>query len=420
MRGPFDETADCCLRRCDELALASETAGEITRTYLTPAMAAAHRLVGGWMRAAGLVTRVDGAGNLVGRWEAADPAAKTLLIGSHLDTVPNGGRFDGALGVMIGLSVVETLKLAGDALPFHVDVIGFSEEEGVRFRQPYFGSAAVAGRFEEDWLERLDAGGVTVRRAIEAFGLSVDQIELARYEPSNVVGFIEPHIEQGPVLGLNDQPVGVVSAIAGQTRGLLRWTGDPAHAGTTPMSVRRDALVAASRWIARVQSVAARVDDLRATVGSVEVLPGARNVIPGVVVTSLDVRHPVDLIREQTVATLLHQAGRCAERAGVALEFVDKQDQPAAVMDTGLVSALVEAAGGEGLSAEKMISGAGHDAVVMADHVPTAMLFVRQRDGGVSHHPDESVHRDDVAAAIGVLVRCLRSGVAPATPDGSV
>lgn len=391
------------MTRCGQLAACSEDPACLTRRYLTPPMRIAHNLLAGWMSEASLVPRVDNAGNLVGRL-AGQHERRVLLLGSHLDTVPNAGAFDGVLGVLMGLAVAERLR--GEDLPFHLDVVAFSEEEGVRFSKPYLGSAAVAGAFPSEWLERRDADGISLRDAIAGFGLDPDAIDRCGYDPRDVVGFIEPHLEQGPVLEEQGLPVGVVGGIAGQSRLRLAFRGRAAHAGTTPMHLRQDALLCASRFVSHVRDHAAGVEELRATVGSIHVTPNAPNVVAAEAEVSLDVRHRDDAPREAAVRDLVAAAHSIAEIEGVEFELLEETSQRAIAMDPGLarhLQAAVEHCGGRPL---QVLSGAGHDAVMLAHRFPVAMLFLRH-PGAVSHHPDERVDAADVSVGIEVLTQLV-------------
>lgn len=407
-----DTLARRVMKRCDHLSGHTQEHGKITRRYLSPPIQAIHVDLTAWMKDIGMAVRTDAAGNLVGRLTPATPNAPTaprpvLLIGSHIDTVPNAGKYDGLLGVIVALAVAERLYELQQDLPFDLDVVAFSEEEGVRFSKPYLGSAAIAGTFDHKWLDRLDDHGRSMRGVITEFGLDPAQIKAAAYDPQQVLGFIEMHVEQGPVLERSDQPVGVVSAIAGQTRLILRFTGQAGHAGTTPMYPRQDALVSAAHLIAEVQDYGRSIDGLRATVGYINCHPNVRNVIPGEVEVSLDIRHAMDDVREIAAAALLETATRIAAEDGVCVEVVENQPQPATAMDTvlsGLLSQAMEDAGHEPFD---LLSGAGHDAVAMALSFPVAMLFVRH-PGGISHHPDERVNEADVAVTIDVLTRAVQ------------
>ncbi|WP_442482105.1 allantoate amidohydrolase [Aeoliella sp. SH292] len=388
------------MSRCDELGTCSEEAGRITRRYLSEPMHAVHARVSEWMREAGLEVRVDDAGNIVGRREGR--CSKVLIVGSHLDSVPGAGRYDGVLGVMVGVAVAEALR--HEELPFCLDVIGFSEEEGIRYRMPYLGSAAVAGRFDEAWLERFDDEGISLRSCLSRFGLQPDNLSQSAYDPGEVVGYFEPHVEQGPVLERADVPLGVVTGIAGQSRLRLEFVGEPGHAGTTPMADRSDALVAAATFIGKVREVAAGLAGLRATVGSVQVAPNAPNVIPGRVELSLDVRHLDNAVRLAGIRELLEAAEQSAEGENCRFRLLEDNSQNAVAADGRMMFALEETIAECGYPVLQLESGAGHDAVIMGQSFPMAMLFLRH-PGGISHHPDERVLVEDVAVAIAVITR---------------
>jgi allantoate deiminase len=371
--------AEKAIRWCRDLSLMTEEPGRTTRTFLSPPMHEVHAALSAWMREAGMSVRVDPAGNLRGIY--GDPSARRLVIGSHLDTVPNAGAFDGILGVVLGIALVETKP------PIAVEVVGFSEEEGVRFGFPFIGSRAFVGTPGDDVAVAADA--------IREFGLDPSRIDEARFDPVSA-GYLEFHIEQGPVLESLDLPLGIVETIVGQSRLLVTFTGKANHAGATPMALRHDALAAAAEWIGAVERCG-----LVATVGSIAVSPNAGNVVPGEVVASLDVRDACDEKRRQTVARLLNVACECGARRGVSVSHRMKLDQAAVAMDAGMRSRLARAG-----VAYTMNSGAGHDAMIVAPHLPSAMLFLRS-PGGISHHPDEAVLVEDVEAALGVGVRFL-------------
>lgn len=390
--------------RCRELALVTDVEGQTTRTFLSPAMHRANALVASW--APSVTPRIDAAGNLRLRRAGTDPAAGVLVIGSHLDTVPNAGAFDGPMGVVVGLEVLER----SGPTPFAIEVIGFSEEEGVRYGVPFIGSRAVVGTLSDELLARRDAQGKTIGDALTLLAASSPVATLSGSAPdlstaldackvSNVRAYLEVHIEQGPVLEARDLPLGVVDAIVGQSRLLLHFTGATNHAGTTPMDLRHDALAAAAEWVSAVEATARGDSALVATVGRLEVTPNAGNVIPGAVLASLDVRHPSDARRSSVVAELLARAEGAAVSRGVTLRVEPKLDQAAAPMDPRLVAILDAAARRSGAAPLTMPSGAGHDAMVLAPHMPCAMLFVRS-PGGLSHHPNESVITEDVELAV--------------------
>ena len=388
--------ASTVMTRCDELARFSEVEGEITRTFLCEAMRETHAAVRAWMQAAGLQVRFDAAGNIVGRLPSKCLDAPILLVGSHLDTVRNAGKYDGILGVVLGLALVESL---GEPIPFHIDIIGFSEEEGVRFGVPFIGSRAVVGTLDEGLLELADPSGINVRDAICAFGLEPADLPNAAYDPKQVLGFVEVHAEQGPRLAALNRPVGVVSAVAGATRARVSFTGKAGHAGTSPMNLRQDALTGAAEFVLGVERLAREIPDLVGTVGQLALRPGAGNVIPGEAVLSLDVRHSEDGVRLAAVENLKDKAMVIAEVRGLRLNWETLMNQKAVPMDETLCKLLSEVAGSD---TPLLPSGAGHDAMILGEVVPSAMLFVRSPNG-VSHHPDELVLEEDVAVALEVL-----------------
>jgi allantoate deiminase len=399
------------IARCREIAQCTEVSGETTRTFLAPAMHRVHELLGGWMKAAGMSVRVDGIGNLRGVLEGAEEKAPRLLIGSHLDTVADAGAFDGVLGVVMGVALVEELAAqkaaTGGVMPYAIEVIGFSEEEGVRFAKPFLGSLALIGGLKPEVLARADANGIPLAQAIRDFGLDPDNLSDAALDPG-VFAYIEFHIEQGPVLESEGAAVAVVDAIAGQTRMMLTFTGHANHAGTTPMGpLRHDALAAAAEWIVEAERYATATPGLVATVGKIDVPSGAGNVVPGLCVATLDVRHPQDEARRAAVCHLLKFAAEASSSRGVALTHTTTLEQVALPMDAALASLLAESVvrATDG-PARVLTSGAGHDAMILARCVPSAMLFLRS-PGGVSHHPDETVLAEDVEAALKVGMEFL-------------
>ncbi len=393
-------------RMLDELGRVTDDRGKLTRTFLSPAMRRANARVAAWMRAAGLTAREDAVGNLIGRLEAKTRDAKTLLLGSHLDTVRDAGKFDGALGVLLPIVALAELKRRRITLPFAVEVLGFSEEEGVRFSSAYLGSKGYAGQLRAADLALRDVAGVTVRAALEKLNGSRFSPPRVAHARGNLLGYCEVHIEQGPVLENKKLAVGVVSAIAGQTRGRLTFRGQAGHAGTTPMELRRDALAGAAELVLFAETLARGCPPLVATVGTVAVSPGAPNVIPGEVSLSLDVRHPRDRSRATALRLLLDSAKKIARRRKLSAAWQATQDNGAVTCSPSLTAALeksVRAVQGRSIS---LVSGAGHDAVVMARLTPVAMLFVRCR-GGLSHHPDEFAAPADLAVALRVIVDFL-------------
>ncbi len=408
----FEAEARRVIDWCRALAAHSESPANITRVCLSDPMRLVHRDLAVWMTRLGMTTSVDAGGNLRGVRHAIPSSPGPLVpsppgplvpsspgpfyLASHLDTVPDAGAFDGVLGVVWALAVVESLHDA--PLPFDVEVIGFSDEEGVRFRTPFIGSRALVGTLDDDLLSCRDETGVSLRDALVQFGADPNERAVA---PASAIGYLECHIEQGPVLEHLDRPLAVVDRIAGQTRAEVTFVGAARHAGTTPMSLRADAVAAAAEWIVAVEAEAARVDGAVATCGRVDASPGAVNVVAGTCRVSLDVRHANDDLRAALVEMLRSRAQTIASRRGVRVEWTTRMDQPAVAMDASLTAELVQAVERCGHVAAPMTSGAGHDAMIVAARMPAAMLFVRS-PGGVSHHPDERVIESDVAAAIAV------------------
>ncbi len=419
--------------RIDALAAISETASEgtLTRTFGSDAMRRANALVGEWMRDAGLRVEVDAIGNLRGfQTQSADPASPPrplLLLGSHLDSVREAGRFDGPLGVLAALSCVEAASQPGTPgqLPFRLGVIGFSDEEGARFQSSYLGSETLAGHpFDAARLALIDATGITLAQAVRDFGGDPAQLPAAalRRSPESaggVLGYCEIHIEQGPVLEAENLPVGIVSAIAGQSRFAWEFTGQPGHAGTTPMRLRRDALTAAAEFVLVVESRARATESLVATVGQLETRPGAGNVIPGRTLGSLDVRSPDDPRRLAACAELHHAAEVIARQRKLSLGWRLIQEHAATPCDPALRATLAEATRACGFPVRELPSGAGHDAVALAPAMPVAMLFVRCRDG-LSHHPLEHASLEDIDSALNVMDKfLLLLKIPPPTEVGS-
>ena len=390
--------AEKVIARCRQLAAFTEQPGRTTRTFLSPPMRDVHRLVGEWMREAGMAVTIDAAGNIRGLGGPLD--RPRLLIASHLDTVIDAGAFDGIIGVMLGIAMAEANP--GCSL----EVIGFSEEESIRFGFPFIGSRAVAGTLDEVTLARQDAAGVTVTQAIRHYGLDPDQIPDARLSP-HVFAYLEFHIEQGPVMEQRGIPLAVVSEITGITRLRVTFEGSANHAGTTPMSGRRDALTCAAEWALALERMASREEHLVATVGTFEVSPGAVNIIPGQVRATLDLRHPNDRRRNEAVRTALQYLEILGERRRIVIHHEVTMDQPSVAMDRDLRARLAVAAG----DAPEIASGAFHDAMVLAPLVPACMLFLRT-PGGLSHHPDETVQQADVELAIEAGIRFI-AGLRP-------
>lgn len=403
---PEAAPAASVLERCDRLAECTEQPGVITRRFATQAFTEAVALVAGWMRGAGMSLRRDAVGNVIGRFEPPGGASRTLLMGSHLDTVRNAGRYDGPLGVLLAIACVQRLHDARRALPFAVEVLAFADEEGVRYGTAYLGSGALAGTFDPADLDRRDDRGITMRDALAAAGGNPDGVAAARRDPGGLIGYVEVHIEQGPVLEARDLPVGVVTGIGGQTRAGVVFDGIAGHAGTVPMGLRHDALAAAAEWIVEVEATARARDGLVATVGRIDVEPDASNVIPGRAALSLDVRHLDDAEREAACAHLAARADAIALERGVEATWETVQATGAVACAPGLTAEVEAAVAGAGLEVVRLPSGAGHDAAVMSRLTDVAMLFVRCA-GGISHHPAEAVTAGDIAVAIEVTGRLI-------------
>jgi allantoate deiminase len=355
-----------------------------------------YREITRWMEALGACVRIDAAGNFRGVYPAVQPNAPRLLIGSHLDTVPNAGAYDGVLGVVLGIALLQNLQRR--RLPFGIEVVGFSEEEGVRFGTPFIGSRALVGSLHQGLLGVQDAQGISLREAIENFGLNPEEILQAELE-NDTLGYVEFHIEQGPVLEALNQPLAAVEAIAGQSRLEFTFCGRANHAGTTPMHLRRDAVAGAAEWIGTVERAAQAVPGLVATVGKIEAKPGAANVIASEARLTLDVRHSSDDIRTHAAGELICEAQRIAARRGLSVRENTLLNQQAVTMDPFLVGEIERAILKTGCEPHRMVSGAGHDAMILAEKVPAAMIFLRT-PGGISHDPAESVAVEDVEKAI--------------------
>ena len=384
------------IARCQKLASFTEDAGSTRRTFLSPPMRDCQREIARWMEPLGAHVRLDAAGNVRGVYPAATENAPCLLIGSHLDTVPNAGAYDGILGVVLAVALLE--GLGGRALPFGIEVVGFSEEEGVRFGTPFIGSRALVGRLDEHLLQVQDPQGVSVREAIESFGLNPAEIPQAELG-NDTLGYLEFHIEQGPVLEKLNQALAAVDAIAGQSRMEFTFLGRANHAGTTPMDLRCDAIAGAAEWISAVERAAQSVPGLVATVGKIEAKPGAANVIAAEARLSLDVRHSSDDTRTLAVDDLIRQAQEIAARRRLSVHPSAFLSQRAVTMDPFLTAEIEQAIVKTSCNAHRMMSGAGHDAMILAEKVPAAMIFLRT-PGGISHDPAESVAVEDVEKAI--------------------
>jgi allantoate deiminase len=393
--------------RCDSLGVPpfSDTQAGLFRAYLSPAHAASLEQVGAWMRESGMSTRVDAAGNLIGHYDGLSPDAPILLIGSHLDTVRDAGRYDGALGVMLGVEVVSFFHKQKKRFPFAIDVIGFGDEEGSRFPVAMLTSRAVAGTLEALPSALHDAANTSLHDALRENHLDPARYMKAAMPPGKVLAYLEAHIEQGPVLDTLGEATGIVTAIAAQHRYRVIITGEAGHAGTVPMPLRRDALAAAAEAILVIERTANEgPPDLVATVGQLELEPGAPNVVPGCVRLSIDVRAGSDTVRDQGVAQIRAQLEALAGRRGVSIAIQRQHDLPATPCDPQLTALLARSAQRiNGSEPHFLVSGAGHDAMIMAALAPVCMVFIRCHKG-ISHNPAESVTAADAEKAFEIMV----------------
>ena len=397
------------VERINRLAAISETADDITRVFLTAEHRVAAELLMGWMRDAGMTAKIDAIGNVCGRYEGDRPDLPCLMIGSHFDTVRDAGRWDGPLGVIAAIACVGDLNRRGKRLPFAREVTGFADEEGVRVASTLLGSRAIAGTFNESALGSKDRAGLTMREALVAFGLDPEHIGAAARAPSELLGYVELHIEQGPVLEAKQLPVGVVTAIAGATRLAVELRGMAGHAGTVPMALRRDALAGAAECIVAIEEFCASDrDGLVGTIGYINAMPGATNVIPGMVSFTIDMRSPRDSFRKLAVADVVRQIEEIARRRHLALEINVTHENRTVPCAAWLQQQVAEAVKDEGYPVFELPSGAGHDGMAMIDIADVAMLFVRCR-GGISHHPAEHVEPADVEAGARVLLRLIEN-----------
>lgn len=400
------DTATTVMERCDLLAGISEEEGRITRYFGSEAMRRANETVADWMREAGMSVREDAVNNLIGRYEGEGD--KTLVLGSHLDTVRDAGRYDGILGVLMAIMLIQRLYDRGERLPFSIEVAAFSDEEGLRFGTG-FGSSVYAGTFDDQYLDLEDRSGVSLADAIRTAGgdPDPDALEENTRGSEDLLGYCEVHIEQGPVLEREGLPVGVVSAITGLSRISLSFTGEAGHAGTVPMEGRRDALCPAAEFVLEAEVAAKSEEGAVATVGELPVLPGASNVIPERTEPTLDLRHQDDAVRERLAERLRGRAEEIAASRGCEFSWQVRQEGPAVSTYPRMSALLERAIEDTGVEAHRLPSGAGHDASQMAAIAPAAMLFVRCKRG-ISHNPAESVEKEDVGVAIEVMDRFLR------------
>lgn len=407
--GHQNSLGDEIVGRINRLAAISETPEHLARVFLTREHRAAADLIQSWMVEAGMHAHLDAIGNVCGRYEGDRPGLPCLMLGSHYDTVRDAGKWDGPLGLITAISCVADLHKRGRRLPFAIEVTGFADEEGVRFASTLLGSRAVAGTFVESALGVKDAAGISMRDALVQFGLDPDHIGAAARARSELLAYLELHIEQGPVLeGLN-LPVGVVTAIAGATRLAASLTGLAGHAGTVPMLLRRDALAGAAECIVAIEEFC-RTDEggLVGTVGYIHAMPGATNVIPGQGSFTIDIRAPSDAHRKLAVTDIVREIEAIAKRRKLVLQLDVTHENRTVPCAPWLRSQVAEAIAAEGFRVFELPSGAGHDGMAMIDIADVGMLFVRCR-GGISHHPDEHVETADAEAGARVLLRLIEN-----------
>jgi allantoate deiminase/N-carbamoyl-L-amino-acid hydrolase len=397
------------MRMAETIGAWSDADDALTCAYLTPAHRRTASQLADWMADAGMETHIDAVGNVVGRYAASTPGARTLVTGSHYDTVRNGGKYDGRLGILLPIALVRHLNECGERLPFNLEVIGFAEEEGVRFKSTFLGSSAVAGRFDMAQLDQQDADGVTMRQALLDAGHDPQAIPAIARDPSTLLGYVEVHIEQGPVLLERGLPLGVVSAIAGSSRYLVELAGLASHAGTTPMGMRRDAAAAAAEIVLLVERRCSGQGSLVGTVGQLEVPGGSVNVVPGQCKLSLDIRAADDATRLAAVDDILAGISAICRERGIEEKLYKIVEAEAAPCAPGLRDQLASAVERAGLPRFDLPSGAGHDAMMMAQVTDVAMLFTRCGNGGISHNPLETMTADDADLAAQVLLDFLRT-----------
>lgn len=385
------------LERINQLAEISDSDSGISRLYLSPAYKRGLELVTSWMQAAGMETWVDEVGNQWGRYEGQEADAPTLMIGSHLDTIPNAGRFDGILGVVLGVEVVAELHAQGKRLPFHIEIVGFGDEEGVRFEASMLGSYAVTGCWDDECLELIDNQKISLAQALEDFGLDASKAAQASRTQDNLLGYWEVHMEQGPVLEAKGLPVGVVSAIAGARRFKVSIEGESGHAGTVPMDLREDALAGAAEVILMIETLAQQYQVV-ATVGHIQTYPGAVNVIPGLVEFTVDIRSDDDALRERVMNLIFVSSEAISLRRRLDIYWRDYHCAPAKSCHPDFRNIFEAAIIEQKVHPLTLVSGAGHDAMNMANITDIGMLFVRCK-GGISHHPNESVEAEDIEVA---------------------
>lgn len=395
----------------EQIGSLSEDEGALTCTYMTETHRRTAEQLAQWMREAGMQVHIDAVGNVVGRYLSSNPQAKTLLTGSHYDTVRNGGKYDGREGILVPIAIVRHLHERGETLPFHFEVIGFSEEEGVRFKSTFLGSNAVTGHFDLNLLALKDRDGISMGEVITAAGHDIAAIPAIARNPADLLGYVEVHIEQGPVLLNRDLPVGIVTSIAGSSRYLVELKGVASHAGTTPMNMRKDAAAAAAEIILYVEQRCSQDQHaaLVGTIGQLQVPHGSTNVIPGACMLSLDIRAAEDSVRLAAVADILKKIEEIGQRRSIDVKREETVSAAAAPCAPWLMQQLAAATERAGVKPFELASGAGHDAMAIARMTDVAMLFTRCGNGGISHNPLETMTADDAEVSAQILLDFLRN-----------
>ncbi len=396
------------MQRIEQLATFSESDRGLTRRFATPEHRLANDLFAGWMKDAGMSVYEDAIGNVIGRYEGVESGAPAILLGSHLDTVVMAGKYDGMLGVLCGLACVEHLAAAGQRLSHAVEVIAFADEEGVRYQSTFLGSRAIAGEFDFEQLDRLDKDEISMRDALIEFGKNPDEIAAAVRQPGEIAAYLEVHIEQGPVLEKKNLGVGVVTAIAGATRMMVAITGEAGHAGTVPMTLRQDALVAAAECISGIERICTGPEGLVGTVGSINAEPGAGNVIPGRVEFSIDIRAAEDSQRLEAVEAVVAHLQAVCELRKLGIQIDTVHNEPSEACDENLIEHIGRAISTCQPEVLKLPSGAGHDVMVMSHMTAAGLIFVRCA-GGISHNPAESITTEDAFLGAEVMMQTVLS-----------
>ena len=398
------------VKRCDVLASVSDCDKGLTRLFCSKSMKNTHCLFDNWFKAVEMDCRLDPVGNLIGTKSSSGVTSETsrpvFMIGSHLDTVIDAGRFDGTLGVLLGLGVAEVLHRANIELNFDLEIVGFSEEEGIRYTFPFIGSLGMTGELTAEDLDRVDQDSVSMREALREFGCEIDSVDSASYRQRNLAGFMEAHIEQADLLQSDDLSVGVVTSIAGQTRADICFTGEAGHAGTVPHDRRQDALAAAAELILKIEEIGQQTEGLFATVGYIKSHPGLSNVISAQTELRLDLRHESDDVRNSSYDKIKSAIDSISAARNVKGEVVSSQYTATTQMDGQLTEHIMQSIENAGQTKKTMVSGAGHDAMIMARMAPSCMLFVRCKDG-VSHNFGEYVAPEDIDVALRVMVDAL-------------